>query len=60
MKIVHILTDNPVQNGVTYSNNNMQTFITHLKQLAQESNDRQVIRHSIGLLKALQTTNVDE
>lgn len=38
----------------------MQNFITNLKQLSKESKDRQVIRHSIGLLKALQTTNTQE
>lgn len=32
-------------------------FITELKTIAKDHKDRQVIRHSIGLLKALQTTN---
>jgi len=35
----------------------MQNFINQLKQLAKESNDRQVIRHSIGLAKRLQEIN---
>ena len=35
----------------------MHTLINKLHQLAKESHDRQVIRHSIGLAKRLQELN---
>lgn len=36
---------------------NMQKLIELLQKLAKEHNDRQVIRHSIGLAKRLQELN---